>query len=640
MRIWLRVSLLFLGAVVLPLSFVAQNPQNPPPKTQPPQAQPTIDDFQKDHKELLNRQSNTNEAGRFTDEVSKNLPPGTNPAGPLARKNFIDENILGRIERDHIPHSGLSSDEEFMRRVYLDATGMLPSSNAVREFLQNKDPQKRDKLIDSLIGTEQFAEQWAWLYGALFRLNTYSGDNKNAFQYWNKEWLKVDRPYNEVVRDIITPAAKSHASIPNLGFLGRIARNAAYKDRLATDPDNYGALSNRLDGIDEATVEIGRIFLGINLECVSCHDGAGHLESINLYLSKKTRKNFSEQAAFLGRLQMVFGWQYTDDEVIDDGAKGYDTGNDAPFFTRSESKFPRTGQKYEPAFVLSGERPKQGANPRIELARMITEDPQFSRATVNLIWTKLMTVGFVEPYDGFDLARLDPRNPPPKPWSIQPTNPELLEALAKDFRDHNYSMHHLMKTIMKSTAYQLSSSYPAEWKDSYTNYYPRKFVRVMTGPEIADTIAQATGRPYTIQFAGIEAERVKQATDLGDLGGRAKGGADLNVMMTSFFEGNRYTPSSSGNKATMMQAILMMRSGLVNDRVLAENGSRVQKVLESARSNNELIGELYLSTLSRYPTPEEIKAAVGAFELEKDRKRGAENLEWALLNSIEFVLNH
>ncbi len=636
---------IFGGACVCLGWFVMA--QNAEPK-QVPQPAKSVDQFEDVHKGVFApADDKAKEVGRFTDAVSKGLPAASGSYDRLPRKNFIDEHIFGRIERDRIPHAGLAGDEEFIRRAYLDAIGMLPSSDAVRAFTASADPDKRDKLVDSLIGTEEFAEQWAWFYGDLFRLNSYSGNGKNGFQHWNKEWLRVDRPYNDVVRDLISPVSKSHASMPALGFLGRITRNAAYKDRLGTDADNYGAISNRLDGVDEAAVEIGRIFLGLNLECISCHDGAGHLESINRYLSQKTRKEFSEQAAFLGKVTMIFQWQVTDDIILDDTGKGYDTGNDAPYFTQSESKFPRSGDTYQPAFILNGEKPRPGMNERRELARMITTNAQFSRATVNLIWGKLMTIGFVEPYDGFDLDRIDPEKPPPKPWTIQPSNPELLEALAADFRDHRYSMHHLMKTIMKSNAYQLSSSFPADWRDDYTPYYARKFVRVMTGPEVIDTIAQATGRPYKFQFSGTEVQRVKQLTDLADVGGgrnRAgsgySDGSDITTIMNSFFENNRLTPIPTGNKATTMQAILMMKSGLVNDRVLAEKGSRAQQLLDAGKSNEEIVEELYLSTLSRRPTPQETKAAIASFQFEKDRKAGVENFLWGLLNGIEFVLNH
>src|SRR6266571_2425128 len=97
-----------------------------------------------------------------------------------------------------------------------------------------------------------------------------------------------------------------------------------------------------------------------------------------------------------------------------------------------------------------------------------------------LVWQKLMVVGLVEPYDGFDLRRLDPKNPPPAPWTIQPANPELLEALAEDFRTHNYSIHRVIRTIMKSNAYQLSTAFPGEFKNVYIPYYARRFARVLT----------------------------------------------------------------------------------------------------------------------------------------------------------------
>ncbi len=622
----IRTWILFTAILCLSISMAGQNttPKQPPAGA--------IDQFEDVHRNIFNPQTDKiQDAGRFTDSMTKSLPGASFSGEKIARKNFIDEYVFDRIERDGIPHSGLSTDEEFLRRAHLDATGMLPTAEKVRAFAADSDPQKRDKLIDSLIGTQEFAEQWAWFYGDLFRLNGLSGDGKDTFQYWNKEWLRVDRPYNDVVRDVITPTSKSHSAVPNLHFLGRIARNAAYKDRLATDPDNLGAISNRLDAVDEAAVEAGRIFLGINLECVSCHDGAGHLEPINIYLSNRTRKEFSEQAAFMGKLQMVIAWQDTGDMVIDDLApsKGYTTGNDAPYYTMSESKFPRTGDTYEPRFILTGEKPRPGANLRAELARMITSHPQFSRATVNLIWGKLMTIGFVEPYDAFDLDRLDPKNPPPKPWTVQPTNPELLEALAADFRDNGYSIHRLMKLIMKSNAYGLSSTFPGEWKDAYTSYYARKYVRVMTGPEVIDTIAQATGRPYKFDFSGIEVQRIKELSYLGDVPGRrGKGdGADITVLMNSFFAGARETPPATGNKATTLQAILMMKSGLVNNRVLAENGSRVQQLVQSSKSNEEIIEELYLSTLSRKPTSDELRTAIPAFAFEKDRKSAAENLQ-------------
>ena len=122
------------------------------------------------------------------------------------------------------------------------------------------------------------------------------------------------------------------------------------------------------------------------------------------------------------------------------------------------------------------------------------------RATVNLVWGKLMTVGFVEPYDGFDLARL----------AKQATNPELLDALAKEFSSKNYSVQHLIKTIMKSSAYQLSSRFNGEWKDAYTPYYARKYIRVLAGPEVVDALTKATNRPGNFALDGLPMTRLRR----------------------------------------------------------------------------------------------------------------------------------
>ena len=161
--------------------------------------------------------------------------------------------------------------------------------------------------------------------------------------------------------------------------MGRVLRNSGLKNRDLTDPDNYGATTNRLDALDEMNVEVSRIFLGLNIDCISCHDGAGHLEPLSMYLAEKTRKEFSSQAAFFGKVRMIGIYNVNNsDSVIDDGAGGYTTGDDAPFFTESETRFPRTGETYEPAFLLTGEKPRPGVNPRAEFARMMTSHPQFA----------------------------------------------------------------------------------------------------------------------------------------------------------------------------------------------------------------------------------------------------------------------
>jgi len=626
-----RTAIAGTALLSLSLSLAAQKPpQKAPPKPATPSK---MDQVEEAHRGIFTTPPKPgSEAARLSNSVAGSLAQA-GAAGKVLRKNYIDEIIFARIERDKLPHAGLTTDTEFIRRIYLDATGELPTAEAVREFVASTEPDKRDKLIDSLIGTEQFAEVWAWFYGDLFRLGSDTGYGRNAFQFWNKEWLKLDRPYNEVVYDLLTPSAKSHAAIPALGLVGR---NNIGLNNLPKDPDDF-RVSNRLDVIDDLGIDIARLFLGINTSCISCHDGAGHLEQVNVYMSERTREEFAKQSAFFGKFRSLTYWSDrakntgNDDQVIDDLAPGYNTKMDAPFVTESANRFPRDGGTYEPAFLLTGEKPKPGANPRAELARIMTSHIQFSRATVNMIWGKLMTVPFVEPYDGFDLARLDPKNPPPKPWSLQPTNPELLDALAKDFQKRNYSMHHLIKTIMKSSAYQLSAKYPGQWKDDYIPYYARKYVRLMTGPEVVDAISKATNQPGAYSFSGITVSRMKEMATPG-------GAREITGLMQAFFQSNRNTQVPDGNRPSTLQALLMTNSKFINDKIASQNGSRVQKVLESAKTNDEIVEELFLSSLGRWPTGAEKEVAFQA--LEKDRKQGAENIQWALLNSIEFVLNH
>ena len=253
-----------------------------------------------------------------------------------------------------------------------------------------------------------------------------------------------------------------------------------------------------------------------------------------------------------------------------------------------------------------------------------------------------MVVGLVEPYDGFDLLRLDPKNPPPAPWTIQPANPELLEALAQDFRANNFSIQRVIKTIMKSNAYQLSTAFPGQWKDSYIPYYARRFARVLTGPEAADIIAEATASPYSLQQFGKKLTQVKQLNDPFSLSGRGGGeaseGEALYTLMQAYFAQERNLPPDDKNTATPVQAMVMMSSPLVNKRVSAEGTTRVANLLKSGKSDDEMIEELFLSSLSRRPIAEEMEVAKRL--IAKDRKGGAEIVQWSLLQSAEFLLNH
>ena len=638
---WLFISTLVLFTCALSVS------------AQQPAQQPTTDDFEQAHQGLFAPQEDkAAEASRLTTSFAGQR---ATPSPDVSIKNYIDEYIFGRMQRDKVPHAPIASDQEFVRRAYLDATGLLPTPAQVREFVASKDPAKRDKLIDSLIGSDDFADQWAWFWADLFQARN------DSFAYWFKQNLKADRPYNEMFADLVGASATKNASmIPAWSIYSQSLYNAL-RATTATDQDNY-YYANRLDWIDESTVNLGRVFLGINMDCFSCHDGKGHTDSINLFLTSKKRSDFHAQAAFFGNTRNIATWSdrskmpSSAQDVIDDLAPGYKVDNDAPFFTMAEGRFPRRGVMYEPAFILTGEKPRPGMNPRQELARIAPTHIQFSRAAVNLVWGKLMVVGFVEPYDGFDLLRLDPDNPPPAPWTIQPTNPWLLDAMAADFKKNNFSLQRLFKDIMKSSAYQLSTQFAGEWKESYSPYYARRFVRVLTGPEVADALAQVTEQPFSFNLKGQTVTRVKQtASPVVRSGGgssarnndaarlasvtptRYNDGTAISALMQAFFQSGRETPPSIPNRASAVQAMMMMNSPAVTNRVRPEAGV-LQQLLKSGKSDAELTEELFLSSIARTPTREELEVAQRI--LKTNRSQGAADILWALLNTPEFLLNY
>src|SRR5262249_49722080 len=221
----------------LSLVVTAQLPQK---AQQPGQSQADKDRVEAAHSELLTGTDKAAEASKLTNAVAPALPSAAASSAPIPRKNFVDEHIFGRIEHDKIPHAPLAGDEEFLRRAYVDAIGFLPSPDKVRSFVADTDPNKRDKLIDSLIGTEEFADQWAYHYDELFRTRA------QGFHYWTKQWLKVDRPYNDVFADMVTPVSKNSRGLPTaMTFYDAVGQTAS-RDGLFTDRDNYRGL-NRLD---------------------------------------------------------------------------------------------------------------------------------------------------------------------------------------------------------------------------------------------------------------------------------------------------------------------------------------------------------------------------------------------------------
>lgn len=559
----------------------------------------------------------------FAREVRSRLPPAARVA--VTRRNFIDEHIFGKLERDKIPHAGMCTDSEFLRRVSLDLTGRLPEPDALRKFVADADPEKRDKLVDLLMATRvtglrtrlstPFLDRWTYWFGDLFRSNDgHLAKGREVFYDYLYNALLENLPYDQLVREMLTATARSNWTNGPINMLARDYVNET-DDSIINNEDTY----------DQWAISSYKVFLGINLECISCHDGKGHLEKINGWLSGKSRQQFWQQAAFFSqaRLWRPFG-DYSNFALTDDG-KGYDLKR------HSVTRMQRYRADVSPAFLLTGEKPQAGENPRQAYARMLTGNPQFARATVNLIWAELFGAGIVDPPLAFDLDTT----------AAQPAHAALLDELAKDFEAHHYDLRHLMKRITTSSAYQLSARFDEEWKPAYAPYFARHTVRRLPAAQIWDAISQSTGvfAEIPILRSNRKVKYAQQMVDPDDLNG--KGLKPLADLMASFGLNNRYAigDDSGGTRGSIIQASILLNNPLILERVKASKGSRLATLLqhEPPHSNAHIVEELFLATLSRFPTDQEKELAVGL--LQEYRTQGAEDLLWSLLNRLEFIAN-
>lgn len=562
----------------------------------------------------------------LTRDVAAKLPHTGAGEQKIALRNLIDQQLFGALERASIPHAPLTNDYEFCRRIYLDLTGRIPTTDQLKAFVNSTDANKRDKLIDELIESQAWVDHWSYWYGDLVRNcgNRIGDPALKHFDAWIRQSFKEDKAYDRFVTEMLTISAPNSNWMPDAAPAGFLTR--WHITGVTMYDDNFE------DTADEIIVNSARIFLGLNYQCISCHGGKGFLEKVSLDLLAKKRRDFWAMAAFFGKTRIrvvTFQDRYT---VTEDGT-GYDTKG------WSQVRLQRDGGEIQPTFILTGEKADPNKPLRPQFARMLTTHPQFARATVNLIWKQFFGLGIVDPVDSFDLARQDPKAALPAPWTCQPTNTELLDALAADFAAHRFGLKQLMRTIARSSAYQLSSRFDGEWKESYTPYFARHFVRQLTAEQIHDAITQATqvfgnysrkdylyGTPIAPAHFWTEAASPEDIND---------GGAKNFLRTFGMANREQFDRQSVGS---ILQAMSLMNSPFVTKRVQAANNSLVDQLVKSAKSSAEIVDELYLATLSRYPLPQEKQLAQSW--IDKDRKQGTEDLHWGLLNKLDFVFNY
>jgi uncharacterized protein DUF1553 len=468
-------------------------------------------------------------------------------------------------------------------------------------------------------------------FGDLFRVDAQSPavnryiPGRDAFYLYVKDALARNKPYDQIARDLISGSGDSFAQGEANWSLGNVVGGGPAQDTY-----------------DGHAVNLASMFLGINVvDCLLCHDGARHLDTVNLWGSKQTRQNMWGLSAYFARVrrqqQLVSSTPLVYKYLVSDAATGEyqlntTTGN-------RSARQPINGVSIvPPKNPFTGTGVVTGESRRQAIARQITSDIQFSRAIVNYVWEKFMVEAFVSPSNAFDLARLDQNNPPPDPWTLQPTNPQLLETMAVWFQQNGYDLRALMTLIAKSNAYQLSAVYPAAWDVGYVPYYARKYVRRLDAEEIHDAISKSTGILGSYTLNGSDLPPVQWAMQFPDSREPRSNGA-VGTFLNAFGRGDRVTTFRRFD-SSLLQSLNMMNNAFITTRIhQANQGSRVQALLAQNASAQTIIAELYLNTLSRPPSSDEINLFTPVFQQQGNRL-AAESLQWVLLNKIDFLFNY
>jgi Protein of unknown function (DUF1549)/Protein of unknown function (DUF1553) len=589
----------------------------------------------------------------LTVQVVRTLPPLADARPRAPRRTYqpgsIDALIFADFQKNGITPAPATTDWEFIRRVTLDLTGRIPTPERVLTFVADTAPDKRSRLIEELLASPAWIDKWSMYFGDLYQ-NTVTKSStslrrfpqgRNAFYQWIHDSLANGTPYNRMAAQLIAAAADD-----------------TYTDGPANWVLNgYITGGPKQDIWDQSTAFVFDTFLGItHVNCLLCHNGRGHLDQVSLWGSNTTRYQAWQLAAYMSHTSFartpvdpsnnnVYYW------TVADGAKGYTT--DYPLNTTSGNRPARVapsgckaGQPcyyVAPQYIFNGDAPNPGENYRSALAREVTGDFQFARASVNYIWAQMFGRGIVDPPDTFDPARLDPANPPPAPWTLQPTNAALLETLAQRFIDGGYDLKSVMREIANSDTYQLSSRYDGTWNAAWEPYFARKFVRRLWAEEVHDAVVQSSGTNPSYTYTGftdLGYPPVTWAMQLPDVVNAPTSGG-ISPFLDSFLRGNRDDQPRKSD-GSILQALNLMNSSFVVQRSHASGTNASKLIVQNLnRSNTDLVNTLYLTILSRYPTPDEMSTALaGTPSSGSGRTTAIQNLVWSLYNKVDFVFNY
>ncbi|MBI4585306.1 MAG: DUF1549 domain-containing protein [Planctomycetes bacterium] len=489
--------------------------------------------------------------------------------------NFIDSLVAKKWITLGLVPSDRCTDAEFIRRVYIDAIGTQPAVEESAAFLSDPAPDKREKLIDRVLDRPEYVDYWALKWGDILRINRANLGEKGmwSFYNWVRAALRENRPLDQMVTELIT----------------------AQGSTFTTGPANYFRIAQTPNDLAETTCQV---FLGIRMQCAQCHHHP---------FEKWTQDDYFGMAAYFARLGLKgsseFGL-YGDERVVFVKKGG-------------EVSHPKTGKALVPK-PLEAAPADDPADRRRALARWLAakDNQLFARNFANRFWGYLMGRGLVEPVDDVRVT-----NPP--------SNPELLEALAGEFSRGGFNQKELMRTILRSCAYQLSS-WPVEWNRGDDTFYSHYLVRRLPAEVLLDAAVAATGVPES--FSGLP--KGTRAIQLPD--------ADFNSYLLKTFGKPKREITCECERVglpNMAQALHLMNGDFIQSRLISSSG-RVARLLKENKSDEEIIREFYLATVCRLPAENEVHNARSFIQAAPSRKEGVEDVLWSLCNAKEFLFNH
>jgi hypothetical protein len=510
----------------------------------------------------------------------------------VPENNFIDHHVFARLRALRMEPSPLCSDSVFLRRVYLDTLGILATADEARAFLADVRPDRRDRLIDSLLQRPEFADFWALKWSDLLRSEEKVLDPKGVqvFHEWLRQRILEGQPLNEFARDLIAARGSTYAE-PQANFY-----------RALRDP--------------QARAEaVGQVFLGVRLRCARCH---------NHPFDRWTQNDYHGLAAFFARVQ----YRIVANNRRDKFDKHEFDGEQVVWLDREgEWKHPRTGAVMKPRF-LGGPAPNLAPDAdRLQaLADWVAapDNPFFARTQVNRVWYHLLGRGIVDPDDDFRAS-----NPP--------ANEPLLEAVSRDFVAHHFDLRHLVRTILRSRTYQLAAVPNDTNRDDETEF-SHALVRPLQAEQLLDALSQVTAAPveFNGQPVGV---RAGQLPGVRGPGGRRQRATPGERFLRAFGKPDRLLSCDCerSDDATLGQALQLITGEMLN-AMLARRDNRIGKLLAAAKTEREIVEEFYLAALSRPPGAAELAAAESLLHRARDRRAALEDLVWGLVNAKEFLL--